>query len=44
MYAKNNNMMDQEEGSLVLEEQIDPNYVPTKEGISYWTHLYKTLT
>jgi len=21
-----------EDGSLVLEEQIDPNYVPTKEG------------
>ena len=27
--------MDSEEGSMILEEEIDPNYVPTKEGSVY---------
>jgi|ETNmetMinimDraft_14_1059893.scaffolds.fasta_scaffold945182_1 hypothetical protein len=30
-----------EDGSMILEEEIDPNYVPTKEGI-YSESLFKT--
>lgn len=33
IYINQNGAMSEEEGSLVLEEQIDPNYVPTQEEI-----------